>query len=351
MKSLEFLHALLTQQATASPAAVPTLLWLALRSLEHPELAPYIADPLLPYNGEFLSLDSQQRALLRVAQQLPRGSSWQGMLWGALYRPAEQKAIACRVAVAALPKTTGIGWAAPEAILPVSEDVAQSASVALTEVLRLIEQVGQPPPRPVQLVYAIENAGSAAGDSLGLPLFLATLSALTEQPIGANWGATGALGEGSLRSVGWTAAKAATLAEQGVQLLSPDQVATLAEAAALVLDKGAVFTQAPVTIISPIVPEPTFLALDTELPDLLGARAVIAAFEQTACAALERHGGFLYRRQAGVEEGIRAAFATPEAACAAAVAVQQALLRRQWHGNSTPLLARIGLCRGVAERV
>ena len=351
MKSLEYLHALLTQRATTPPAALPTLLWLALRTLEHPELAPYLADPLLPYKGEFLSLDSQQRALLRAFQQLPSEPPWQGMLWGALYRPAEQKAIACRVAVAALPKTMGLGWASPEAILPVSADVAQSASIALTEALRLIEQVGLPPPRPAQLVYAIENAGSAAGDSLGLPLFLATLSALTEQPLRANWGATGALGEGALRSVGWIEAKAAALSAQGLKLLSPEGVATLAEAAARALHEGAVFTQAPAAVVYPLVPEPTFLAADAELPDLLGARAGIEAFEQTVCAALERHGGFLYRRQAGVEEGIRAAFATPEAACAAAIAVQQALVRRQWPTNTEPLLARIGLFRGGAERV
>ena len=351
VKSLEYLHALLTQQVAASPAALPTLLWLALRALEHPELAPYLADPLLPYQGKFLSLDSQQSALLRASQQPSSESYCQGMLWGALYRPAEQKAIACRVAVAALSKAQGLGWASPEALLPVSADVAQSASVALTEALRLIEQVGLPPPRPVRLVYAVENAGSAAGESLGLPLFLATLSALIERPLVAEWGATGALGEGALRSVGWIEAKAAALSELGLGLLSPEHVSTLAEAAARALHDGAVFTQASAAVVYPLVPDPTFLAADTELADILGARAGIEAFEQTVCAALERHGGFLYRRQAGVEEGIRAAFVTPEAACAAAIAVQQALMRRQWPTNTEPLLARMGVFRGGAERV
>jgi predicted ATPase/class 3 adenylate cyclase len=197
----------------------------------------------------------------------------------------------------------------------------------------------------------VEQAEEAVGDSLGLPLFLAMLSALTERPLNPAWGATGALLKGTLKSVGWIGAKAESLAAHDVTLLCPENVSTLAEAAAKALLQGDVFTQPTRTQTYPLVSEPTFLAADTELPDPLGARAGIAAFEQTVCAALERHGGFLYRQQAGVEEGVRAAFATPQEACAAAVAVQQALLYRLWPEGTVPLRARIGIFKGSAERV
>jgi predicted ATPase/class 3 adenylate cyclase len=354
-KALERLQALLERRTGApTAAAAPTLVWLALKALEHPELAPYLADPLLPCAGEFLSLDSQQWALQNAAVGLlDKNIPCLGMLWGALYRPAEQKAVACRVAVAALPveNLATTGWPDPEPILLVSADVRQSAEAALTEALRLIEQVGLPPPRPVRLLYAVEQAEEAVGDSLGLPLFLAMLSALTERPLNPAWGATGALLKGTLKSVGWIGAKAESLAAHDVTLLCPENVSTLAEAAAKALLQGDVFTQPTRTQTYPLVSEPTFLAADTELPDPLGARAGIAAFEQTVCAALERHGGFLYRQQAGVEEGVRAAFATPQEACAAAVAVQQALLYRLWPEGTVPLRARIGIFKGSAERV
>ena len=350
-RALARLNALLKALESMPPEARQGGLWLALQALGDPQLIPYVSDPLLPLEGAFLSLDSQLLALQAARASLPANAGGLGTIWGALYLPAQQKARPCRVAVAALSAPTELGWPLPEPVAPVSPSVARSAAAALREALALIERVGMPPPRPVHLLYGVEEGLSAAGDSLGLPLFLATLSALTGLPLRPQLGATGALAEGALCAVNWTEAKRTALQAEGISLLSHSDVETLAEAATQALEGGEGFRYCVPSAVPPLVALPTFLVADVELSDLLGARDEIAAFERTVCAALERQGGFLYRRQAAVEEGIRAVFATPEAACAAGVAVQQALVRHPWAAGCAPLLARIGLYQGSAERV
>ncbi|MBB6051480.1 AAA family ATPase [Armatimonas rosea] len=149
----------------------------------------------------------------------------------------------------------------------------------------------------------------------------------------------------------WVAEKEAALKEIGSELLSPLTTPTLVDAADKALVGGGIFISPKAPSIPPLVAEPTFLAVDLELEIGTTRRSQIIAFEETACAALERAGGFLYRSNAGVEEGIRAVFATPEAACQGAVMVQQALYHRQWQPDTKPLLGRIGIYRGGAERL
>lgn len=347
---LGWLEMLLHSLKGASSPSGSARVWLARECLKRPRLAPFLDDPLLTYQGEFLSLDRQQLALETAWESRDDQSGAVGLLWGALYFPAMQKAVAARIAVAELPLETPESWFLLEPLEPMPECVQASAQKGLIEALRLIEQAGLPPPRPCRLLYQVEHVAQVTGDSLGLPLFLALLSVLLQVPLRPRLGATGAVEEGVLRPVGWVTEKRAALEAHGIVLLSPESCSDLAGAAQQALDGGPALTPQG-RAVSPLVPAPTFLVADVALELSDQQVAQVAAFESSVCAALVRCSGFLYRERAGVEEGIRAAFATVESACAAALALQQALLRRPWPEQNAPLLARVGIAQGEAERI
>ena len=208
------------------------------------------------------------------------------------------------------------------------------------------------------LYFVVEGAQEALGDSLTLPLTLAFLSALTRLPLPSNLGATGTLCQGLVGTVGWLKEKREALQEQGISLLVPAPSASFADLAATALTGGALLRpkEPTISVRAPRVLTPTFLVADLELDPLLWGtkpqevREILRGFEACAHRAIEAEQGYLYRRRAGGDEGIRAAFAEPRGACRAASALQQALRAHLWPESLPRVQARVGIHRGPAER-
>jgi predicted ATPase len=230
--------------AKSAPEERPTLAALALRAALHPSLAPFREDPLRTLGGEFVSLDVHAEALARRFRAehpaggpealLPVGDcEWLahlgrdcgptsprrpmvGRVGGALWLPADERAVPCvvRAAPVALPGVTGC-----VSVRPISPPVEASARVALAIAERMA------PGNTAVLAYDVcvadlseSAAGWVAGESLELPLLLAFLSALTRAPVSTGLGATGALSDGTagdtaVLPVGRVAEKAAAWRE------------------------------------------------------------------------------------------------------------------------------------------
>lgn len=353
---------LLRQAMMVSLSERRAYLELARSALGHPALAPFHVDPLYSDEGLFLSLDMQARAVEQALAHVSPKESAVGGCWGALYLPAENRARACRVWAAVDWAQKGTwGWPDPVSVIPLAPEVSRSAQTALAAALAVVESscLSCPWISPAPLYFMVEGAQEARGDSLTLPLALAFLSALTRLPLPANLGATGTIHEGRIGAVGWLSEKRAALLSQGIQLAEPPESASVAELAASTLLGGEGLLPKVVDKVrqAPAVLSPTLFVADLELDPLLWGtnpplvRQIISDFEARAHQAIASEGGYLYRRRAGGDEGIRAVFVEPKSACRAACALQKALKIHLWPSSHPVVLARIGIHRGPAERV
>jgi Predicted ATPase len=403
-------------------AKLPVLVATALRAALHPSLAPYRADPLLPLDGEFISLDARLRGLVAFAARqellpslyarlspddraalaaqglgeadaplpLPRehATGHIGETWGTLYLTAERRAIACCVRALYAPSETRAAapgnhavWPAPAPVRPVSASVRESARDALNAALHVAAACSDELPFPIfpapvwfDVCGAPDTVLQAvSGDSLGLALALAFLSALTGLPLPPDVAATGAVGGASpdiVRSVGHVPEKAAAVRSAGLaRFFTPADggsgdgvlvVETLREAArALSPDFARLLTEpADTGEIAPPAGGPdgvTLLATEIEGAARLwqtepaAMRAAAADHARLVRSALARHRGYVFKERVGDGEGFLAAFERPEAACTAALAVQRALRRHPWPQETGPLDVRIAVHRGAAD--
>ena len=223
------LQRLCTTLERSETNAPDVALRLALRLIEHPALQPFREDPMRELDGERPSLDALDAALRHRWKRQASSPDRIGCIWGALYLPAEARAVAVR-----LRAFVCMGEPDMIALRPLAHEVLLSANAALAAariesgrsdglVILDIESEG------------IDDAllGAIVGDSFGLPLALAFLSALRGEPLPSDLGATGAVGRDGgnrLGAVGWIEKKRAALSERDVRLLAPPQVSTMEQA-------------------------------------------------------------------------------------------------------------------------
>ncbi len=403
---------LLARHLTVCPEeARPALLHLAVRAALHPSLRPYLLDPLRPLDGQFLSLDAHlagileyaaarrvdaammaglaeedRRILHAVSTPAPFPKRLIGALAGALFVSHSGTAIPCRVFAAYLPDcdvpSRSRSWAAPIAVRAVSEEVLLSAQSAFAAALWTIEhECDLPAPLwPAPLYFDVAAPGLAegdlqrvSGDSLGLPLALAFLSALLTAPLRSNIAATGAVGKSprhpaAITDVGWVREKAAALRGSTQRLLAPTAIhdtalpvtgVTSLRGAARYASSGmpALLRRErsrprPARRICP--PTGTVTFLFTEIAEAAhlwevapaAMRAASEAHDRLVEDAILRQGGTIFRRGS---EGFCAAFAGAEDACRAALAVQRRLHAHLWPGDTGTLGVRIGVHTGTPD--
>lgn len=356
----EWLGILLRRASMVQSKERRAYLELAQYALSHPALAPFRLDPLRSLEGTFLSLDVQAQVVEQILASCPDEKGVIGGCWGALYVPGQKQARACRIWAAVDWSQKGAwSWPQPTPVLPVAPDVMVSAQTALVAALAVIEDSTLCCPWlcPAPLYFVVEGAEEASGESLTLPLMLAFLSALTRLPLHGDLGATGTIHEGAVGEVGWLRQKREALLAQGVTLLELSWPVSVADVAAQALMEGSALQprrmcqgQKP-----PRVPNPTFLVADLEIDPLLWGtnpalvRQILRGFEACVHRAIEAEGGYLYRKRAGADEGIRAAFEEPHQACLSACALQEALQRHVWPEGAPRVLARVGIHQGPAE--
>lgn len=203
--------------------------YIGLRILAHPELKPYCDDPLLNLAGERPSLDALGPVFQqKLAQAIPTTSEI-GSVWGALYLPAEGRAATLRIRVCVCE-----GESELLVLRPLSPELSLSVQSALRAArVRVDRQDGL-----VLLDIEAEgledsHLGFAAGDSLGLPLALAFVSAFQKRALPLGLGATGAIGRSGIDridKVGWVDKKRESLAERGIRLIAPPEITTLRQA-------------------------------------------------------------------------------------------------------------------------
>ena len=413
-------------------ATLPVAVVLSLRSALHPALRPYREDPLLPLAGAYVSLDARTEGLLRFARLHGFGddldrrispadreslrrlgladaliddayqkppSGYVGEVRGALFLPAHGEAAVCTVRAAYCPTGTASGrltaWPEPIPVRPVSESIAASARDALSVALRLLSACGDLAapvyPAPVYFDVACADVEDAvleatAGDSLGLPLSLAFLSALSGMAIPVDVAATGAVAGGgggssgggpdaAVRSVSHVQDKARALLAADVTLVfappsSPGEeavpgvvrVETVGAAARRISPRlAALLDSAATAFAGGSVPPVSgtggvaFVATEIEgaarlWQDEPGAmREAASDYARLVAAALARHGGYVFKERVGDGEGFLAAFARREDACAAAVTAQRSLHRYPWPRETGPLPVRVAVHQGHAD--
>jgi predicted ATPase/Flp pilus assembly protein TadD len=228
-----------------------------------------------------------------------------------------------------------------------ARDALASALAALERFLPLPKGL-----RPVRLYYDVSSPyledavlENAAGNSLGLPLTLAFLSALLDAPISPLFGATGAVGVDSaadvIGMVGNIVEKQAALAHYGVpHLLAPDgkdQVLQVAEAASRLMPG---FTPRPPALVSPLPREETFTVLLAILPPV--GEVWEGESRRLAESVLNAFGGALFApRQLPPDtdaEPLCAVFPNVETAREAAQSLRQTLLCHPWLEKRIPPL-------------
>ena len=249
---------------------------LGLRLLQHPSLAAYRDDPLRLLSGEYPSLDAVERALRERLGSLPPDSSGAvGAVWGALYLPAEARAVPIKIRALVLD-----GAAETLALRPLSPELTLSLMAASNVARRFSGRSdGQ-----ILLDLDAEGlddslVGAVAGDSLGLPILLALWSALAAVPLPLDLGATGAVGRGGddrIGEVGWVEEKRAALARIGVRLIAPGEVPRVDDAlrAARTAPKPAAASDALSEPLTPLVGRGQEIVALTQLLSAEGTRLV-----------------------------------------------------------------------------
>lgn len=417
---------------SAPPVAQPLLCCLALRAALHPALSPFRDDPLLLLGGRFVSVDAQLSGLAAYAQErgiagdvavlLPHADRIAafgdtiyspaarppaiGEVPGAIYLPHGQRAEVCRVLATTVPGTgAGAAWPTPVSLRPVAPDIEHAARVALGVALNVLEEQGALPetlrPQPLYFDICAPDLSDTVmmgirGASLGLPLALAFLSVLIGRPVGAGFGATGALldhnaevGRGqssdSIGEVGWVRAKADALQAEmpGARLLAPAPNGAPPESDARAAANAGVLLVASVTEAAQqcgLLPgtvalsEPLPLLVDeaaapsqngSVTPHRRRRRSVVVLTDassadegensasDTICRivrrVLSRRGGQVFIGQeahdgiGGAHQGIGASFSDPVAACTAALDIQQALRCHLWPEDQAVPGIRVGI--------
>ena len=248
---------------------------LAFLCLKHPLLLPYREDPLLDFEGRFLSLDAHQGSLEAVCLQYPLPNIYTesavGMMACTLYLPARKEAIAGRVLVTVLPLPPHAPWENPEFVHSVSRELKESAQRAQKAALAVLyaskksdySQSLHPSRLIVGLDFGLdyyELLGEVAGDSLDVPIALAMLSALTHCAVLPSVAATGGLGKAGVAmvsSVDSLAEKAACLPPE-TQFFTPENAESLAYIAQNALSQGELFIPRTLLPVSPPQVNPLF---------------------------------------------------------------------------------------------
>jgi predicted ATPase/class 3 adenylate cyclase len=442
-----------SERIPAGAQAAAAAFHLALRSTLAPVLAPYLADPLRPLGGQFVSVDAQIQALLGRARSdaaaalapdlvagltpadrealasistrdaardmaidAPAGSTFAtslvGAAWGSLYLPASGIAVPCRVwavydaagARNALSESRrsrdAPRWPFPRSVRPVSPDIrsasfaAQAAALAVVE--RFSDALLSAPLWPGPLYFdvccsdtaaVLDDAvvGAVVGESLGLPLALAFLSALISVPVIPGIGATGALGSalggqadvGAVRPVGWAPAKAAAHAARfpgsvflapaaepatvTVADVAPRPVHTVVDAASAAMEgfadriARAAALRPYEDVDAPVGERVAFLRTEVEgsvrlwqdVPEV--ARQIFGDYEAIFRNAVRAHRGVTFGTGGGADGAATAAFSHCADACSAALGVQQGVLIRLWPVSSTGIRIRAAVHCGPAD--
>jgi predicted ATPase/class 3 adenylate cyclase len=380
----------------ASPEESLALCQVAACALCRPCLQSFRDNPLQTIDGRFPSVDSLEAALIAYLGRNPyaawidRGMSGRerpllsavpvvrqripprgvGISWGAVFLSHSGDAVPVRIGAHYQRHSPQELWPDPIPVGVVSPDIAASARKALAAALRLIERSSLPDlPRPAPIYYALmlpvdsDILPAVAGDSLGLPLALAFLSALTGLPLRTDRGTTGALGRRDVHSVSPVERideKAAALQAIGVHLHAPKRTGSLLELAEPLLKDG--------RRLRPVAAPPEPMAgpaLAGEAVPLLyvmvdqsarlweafptAMRQAVAEFHERVAQTFARaQGTIIY--QGGRDEGLAAVFPHVDAACDAAKDLQRALWSHLWP-ETGPLKVSIGLHIGPLELV
>ncbi len=355
----------------ATPEERQTVLALVLRAGSHPTLEPFRRDPLLPLNGRFLSLDARLAGVRAILANLGEPQDMVGSVGGALYLPASRTAVACAVRVAVLRAESLERWEPPACVHPVSPDLQLSARNAFEAALRLLLFVcpGESVPFPSRVFWGVDGIEDAtieatAGDSLGLPLLLAFVSALGGLPVPSDVGATGALlPPDRVAPVGFVDEKCAAFrARRGpaARFLTPADGANIREIAARVgapwRTRFAAAAQSGDAFSLPPSAVPTFVFAEIEnapvfwVDSAARMRAVLPLYEAMFADCMARHGGKPFLARAGTGEATGAVFADPAQAADAAVHLLRYARAALWDdvfGESLPI--RVGVHRGDGE--
>lgn len=404
------LNGLLNLLAKTDAGSRTTVATLATRAMLHPELIPYLKDPILPLGNEFPCLDGrfrlfwefcrEQRCQWQVAANLPRTDrdvlgetltslrlKWEpeaaevrpavGSILGSIHVTGEQRAVPCRVLVAYLKDyvPTAHRWTEPTPVRPVSGAIHSSVIVALTAALRTMEHLPRLPVhlRPAPLIYDIVGPevtdnllAHTSGNSLTLPFALAILSALLGEIVPTGIGATGALdAEGPLPV---RIERVENVREKRLALQEISEFQTLFAPERSTRGNGLVTVPdlsqaARLTLPGIIKWEQDFVQRTQNLSDGIttGVIVCLGNADETSWNgdrdgwmrdALHLRGGMVFTPRVppmDAEGAVWAFFDRVDRACQAVLAVHQILQFRQWRSELTVPRARIGVHYGEVE--